>query len=143
MSYSALKTNLESLINSKRYKVSQVEELAGLKYGNLNNILTGRSKKPSGEILLSIANVFGVSVEDLFHVNPPQVGHYLDPKHMTLISHSVQYITEQLSKHEVKIFYNDLMKMIKEIYEYSSENSDMEIDKKFIDWYIKQNFNIS
>jgi transcriptional regulator with XRE-family HTH domain len=142
MSYELLKDNIESLISQKNYRVSKVEELAGIKHGNLSNILTGRSKKPSAEILLSIANVFGVTVEELFKNKAIQPSKYLTKEELNLFLNIITYLINQIESKKIPIYYKDFIFMVNEVYEYSSSNGDNEIDNKFIDWYLKQKFNL-
>ncbi len=142
MSYELLKNNIESLIFQKNYRVSKVEELAGIKPGNLSNILSGRSKKPSAEILLSIANVFGVTVEELFKNKTIQPSNYLTKNELILFLNIITYLNNQVQSKRLQIYYQDFIIMINEIYEYSSSNGDNQIDNKFIDWYLKQKFNL-
>lgn len=142
MSYELLKDNIESLIEQRNYKVSKVEDLAGLKPGNISNILSGRSKKPSAEILLSIAKVFGVTVEDLFQNKDIHSASHLSSKEISLLLDIVGYLSNNIKALEIKIYYKDFISVINDIFEYSIENQDYELDKKFIDWYIKQKFSL-
>lgn len=142
MSYKLLKNNIESLISEKNYRISKVEELAGLKHGNLSNILSGRSKKPSAEILLSIARVFGVTVEDLFKNNEIICSKYLTSEEIKLFLDIVTYLHSKIKSNNINIYYQDFISMISEIYKYSTDNQEYEIDKKFIDWYIRQKFTL-
>ncbi|WP_322776454.1 helix-turn-helix domain-containing protein, partial [Candidatus Megaera venefica] len=122
MSYELLKDNIESLISQKNYRVSKVEELAGIKHGNLSNILTGRSKKPSAEILLSIANVFGVTVEELFKNKAIQPSKYLTKEELNLFLNIITYLINQIESKKIPIYYKDFIFMVNEVYEYSSSN---------------------
>lgn len=142
MSYELLKDNIETLIEKNDYRVSKVEELAGLKHGNISNILSGRSKKPSAEILLSIAKVFGVTVEDLFQNKGINSAKHLSSNEISLFLDIVMYLSNKIEPLNVKIYYQDLISMITEIFEYSVENKDYELDTKFIDWYVKQKFSL-
>ena len=118
--------------------MSKVEELAGLKNGNLSNILSGRSKKPSAEILLSIAQVFGVKVEDLFKSQGITASRSLSKEEITLYLDITAYLNDKIISNNIEIHYHDFVSMINEIYEYSAGNQDYTVDKKFIDWFIKQ-----
>lgn len=111
MSYELLKDNIESLISQKNYRVSKVEELAGLKHGNLSNILSGRSKKPSAEILLSIANVFGVTVEELFKNKTIQPSKYLTKNELSLFLNIITYLNNQIESKKLQIYYQDFILM--------------------------------
>jgi transcriptional regulator with XRE-family HTH domain len=142
MSYELLKDNIETLIEKNDYRVSKVEELARLKHGNISNILSGRSKKPSAEILLSIAKVFGVTVEDLFRNKEISPTTHLSSNEISLFLDIVIYLSNKIESLNIKIYYQDLISMINEIFEYSIGNKDYELDKKFIDWYIKQKFTL-
>lgn len=140
MSHQLLKDNIETLLSQKKYKVLQVEEKAGLKHGNLSNILSGRSKKPSGEILLAIANVFGVSVEELFQKNSIEASSYLTKLDLTLFLEISSYLIELILEKKLNIHYSDLVSMINEIYEYGASDKEKQLDKKFINWYLQQKY---
>ena len=60
-----LKDNLRSLIDKHNISVHALEKKAKLKIHSIQNILTGRSKKPSAETLQAIASVLGTTVEKL------------------------------------------------------------------------------
>ena len=142
MTYQLLKDNIESLIAQKQYRVSKVEELAGLKYGNLSNILSGRSKKPSAEILLSIAKVFGVKVKDLFKSQEISASQHLSQEQIVLYLDITAYLNEKIISHNIEIYYQDFVSIINEIYEYFASSQDYKLDKKFIDWFVKQKFSL-
>jgi hypothetical protein len=54
----------------------------------------------------------------------------------------ITYLNNQIESKELNIYYQDFIFMVNEIYEYSSSNEDKDIDNKFIDWYLKQKFNL-
>lgn len=141
MSYAILKDNIKTLITRNKYTATQVEELAGLNKGNISSILSGRSKKPSAELLLSISKVFGVTVEDLFEQKEINFEHLIS-KEVSLYSDIVMYLKEQIKLNDIKLHYKEFTSIIDEIYEYFSSSQDYNIDKKFINWYLKQKFNL-
>lgn len=61
----SLQSQLRSQISRSNLSVRDVERLAGLKRCALSNILEGKSKKPSLDMLRATANVLGCSLSDL------------------------------------------------------------------------------
>ena len=65
MARSVLRTNLEILLDSKGWTVSDLQRATKDPMMTLHNIVNGRNLPRAG-ILLRIAKAFGVTIDDLF-----------------------------------------------------------------------------
>lgn len=65
MKVSFLAENIQTKLDEQKISVSEFERSAGLKRSAVANILTGKSKNPTIEVVISIANRLGCSIEEL------------------------------------------------------------------------------
>lgn len=141
MSYQILKQNIEYLIQQNNYtNPSELEKAAGLKHGNVTNILTGKSKRPSAELLLSIANVFGITVEDLLKTPNMSSSSSLTKDELMLFKNITDMVIEEIISQDIKLLSKDLASTLSEVYNYFSEQNTTEPDRHFIKWFLKQKY---
>jgi transcriptional regulator with XRE-family HTH domain len=57
--------HISTRMRAKNLSLSELEKEAGLKRHTVQNIMRGRSKRPSADILQAVADVLGCSVKDL------------------------------------------------------------------------------
>ncbi len=145
-----LQIKLQYLLNEKNLSPAEVERKAGLKMSAVRNILTGQSKKPSGETLFFISRVLGVSVDELLDTESIERTQNMPSPE---IERNTPAVTDldfyQLASEKtiglIKKNYADktftsteLAHFTKEIHGYSLKNTYPEIDEKFADWIISQ-----
>ena len=82
---------ISARLRAKNISFYELEKKAGLRPHAVQNILRGRSKKPSGELLQAIAQELGCTVEDLLQ---SQKTNYTDE-----ITHSKKELLNQRYKH--------------------------------------------
>lgn len=139
MSYKQLQQNLQKLLDSNEYEIGELENKARLKKNSVYNILKGLSKKPSGEALQAIADVFDISVKDLL-TTLPNNNFSLSKEDYQLISKVTQELANELTTQNKEVGLTEFFKVLKEIFNYSKESSASEPDIKFTKWVIKQRF---
>lgn len=139
MSNSALQKNLERLIKEKDYQIAGLERRAGLRKNNIYNILKGLSKKPSAEILQSIADTLGVSVKDLYSSSTSS-RKFLNKDDYSLIEKVIKKTTETTQNLNIEMTLVDFINVTKEIFEYSAISETNEPDDRFIRWTLQQKF---
>src|SRR5438445_761981 len=66
---SFLQQRLKEKMTAIRISAHALEKQAGLKPSAVQNILHGRSKKPSAEILFAVAKILGCPVDELIDNN--------------------------------------------------------------------------
>lgn len=65
MKVSSLAEKIQIKLHEQKISVSEFERSAGLKRSAVANILTGKSKNPTIEVVISIAKRLGCTIEDL------------------------------------------------------------------------------
>jgi transcriptional regulator with XRE-family HTH domain len=139
MSYNSLKKNLERLVKDNDYQIAELERRASLKKNNVYNILKGITKKPSAEILQAIADVFGITVKDLYndYKLPPAV---LNDADYSLLIETCSCVIKCLQKEKVDVSCADVTILINETFSFAKDNNADMPDEKFIKWQIKYKF---
>lgn len=153
-----LNERLKQKMDESGLSVHALEKKAGLKRSAIQNILHGRSKKPSAEILFAISKVFGCSMRELLDKNSPSVRYHGSTPRLpatpsvTPSPHNELPIDIELyvkaAKTAEKVFkqystrYNETAALtyILEIYQYSSKNHHENIDSCFAEWLFKKTF---
>ena len=145
-----IRQTLKEKISEAKISVHALEKKAGLKPSAVQNILYGKSKKPSFHIMQSIAQALNCTVSELTEeendiasipiVNQENKNH----SHSTRLWNPDLYVetfnvVNFLSKK--KNFFLSKEKMFdcaEEIYEYSLKNNKTKPDKHFADWLLEK-----
>lgn len=130
----SIQQNLKKRLSLTGMSVRDLERRSGLKYSVVQNILYGRSKNPTINVLKPIARELGCSVEDLLSENHVSTSVeenwswklYVDV--VSLINHIFQDKGLNPSKKQA-------LTCINEIYKYSLDNVD-KADQKFAEWIV-------
>ena len=144
------------LINKKRIyeyvsqhnsSVRQVEDQAGLARNAIHNILSDKSKNPALETICKIATILECSIDELLNIeikahnssNTEEVKSY-SPYNAALYNDVTNYVNNQLNKiSHKKLYLNDMLYSIENIYEYSYSNNNKALDYKFGEWFLQNN----
>jgi len=140
MSYTTLQKNLERIVKDRNYQITELERKAGLKKNNIYNIIKGISKKPSAELLQSVADALGITIKDLYN---PAIENtvYLNDNDFKLMENVLKSIIEEAQKIQLKITEVELTNIMLEVFKYSKPDPKQNIDKKFINWLLHQRIN--
>ncbi|WP_367363993.1 helix-turn-helix domain-containing protein [Candidatus Tisiphia endosymbiont of Nedyus quadrimaculatus] len=137
MSYTTLQKNLDKIIKDRNYQVTELERKAGLKKNNIYNILKGISKKPSAELLQTVADVLGVTVKDLY--NPfIETKNYLNNDDFELMEKVLKTVIEEIKNLKLEVTEVDLVNIMLEVFNYSKPEPKKELEKRFINWILQQ-----
>lgn len=139
MSYNTLQKNLEKLIKDNNYQIADLERKAGVRKNNIYNIIKGISKKPSAELLQAVADVFGVTIKDLFTI-PTTSYPSLTPEDLDLLIKVAERVILEIKAQRLNVSCVDVTLMINEVFNYSSESKLPTPDEKFIKWILKQKY---
>ncbi|WP_375327172.1 helix-turn-helix domain-containing protein [Candidatus Tisiphia endosymbiont of Nemotelus uliginosus] len=139
MSYTALQKNLEKLIKDHNYQIADLERKAGLRKNNIYNIIKGISKKPSAELLQAVADVFGLTVKDLFTMATSSYPS-LTSEDLDLLTTVAQQVIAEIKAQQLKVSGMDVTSIINEVFDYSVESKLPVADEKFIKWILKQKY---
>jgi transcriptional regulator with XRE-family HTH domain len=149
----SLQKNIKTRLREKNITTNQLEKLAGLKASAVRNILLGRSKNPSANLLLAISEVLECSITDLLGTNEsPYISNknekkgndsYLNqdiPYNKKLILETINTLESCFLELGVKPNAPQFIFCLKEIYLYSIGKHDDKIDKKFAHWLVENKF---
>ncbi|WP_341751195.1 MULTISPECIES: helix-turn-helix domain-containing protein [unclassified Candidatus Tisiphia] len=137
MSYTTLQKNLDKIIKDRNYQVTELERKAGLKKNNIYNILKGISKKPSAELLQTVADVLGVTVKDLY--NPfIETKNYLNNDDFELMEKVLKTVIEEVKNLKLEVTEVDIVNIMLEVFNYSKPEPKKELEKRFINWILQQ-----
>lgn len=152
----ALRKNISSLLTENSLSITQLEKQAGLSRYSVQNIMQGKSTKPSVDTVASIAKHFGCTVEQLLNDNMPALK---EPaiKPITTNEHNLRLnknsafdlnlynktfncINNYIEKNKIYLHFWEVLIGIVEIYQYSYENNNKALDVRFAEWWLKRNF---
>lgn len=151
-------TLLQQKLKSKMAKlglsVHALEKQAGLKRSAVQNIIHGRSKNPSAQILQAIAKILGCNINDL--ISNSEVSYSITPQNGTsshsgltndekpfdiaLYAEAASVAKDIFSELSITPSFNQSIHYLKEIYQYSIETRLQHIDKSFSSWFAKKYF---
>ncbi len=137
----SLAKNIRGLYENSHFKsISALEREAGLKQSAIKNILQGKSKSPSINILLAIAEQLNCSVEELMHGYPPVDSNSEEKQernfNVTLYKKTVDFVKELLGDSLDNVSKDKFTSIVNEVYDYSCEYSNEELDKNFGKWFL-------
>lgn len=152
-----LPRKLKEKLQETGMSVHALEKQAGLKRSAVQNILHGRSKKPSAEILYAITKVLGCSIPDLIGQKEPAfdspsqtalslpVPDFNPSKSEELFNGelylcAVKYAVKILKIRDITLNQTKAMYFINEIYQYSNQNKKNTIDEAFASWLFEKLF---
>jgi len=139
-----IKDNLKNIISDNNMSVRELETKSGLKPSSVQNILNGRSKKPSSHTLDAICQFFNCTIEDLIGAESPELVEYYRskkekieaPLEGTLLLDTVSTIIETIYKERINTSLEKTIPIIKEVYKYSKGKNSKKADKDFAQWVL-------
>lgn len=148
-SVGVISQTIKDKISEAGISVHAFEKKAGLKQSAVQNILYGKSKKPSLHIMQAIAQALDCTVLELMggkNVTAP-----LSKEHqpslaaestwnIDLYIETLKTINILAKKKRLFLSKNNMLDCADEIYEYSLKNKKNKPDKHFADWLIDKNF---
>lgn len=154
---SLLQKALKEKMRQAGFSAHLLEKQAGLKRSSVQNILQGRSRKPSAEILYAISKVLGCSLNDLlgeFDISgsgsrnlpkqllttPTSLAIADAPLNIALYADAARIANEIFAQQEITASRHKALGFIEEIYSYSLENKLISVDTQFARWLAKKWF---
>ncbi len=140
-SASQLQSAIKEKMSELGISVHALEKQAGLKRSAVQNILHGRSKNPSAHILHAVAKILGCNINDLL-VNPEMTSSLSqaaadtteEPLNIALYAEAAKQASVALSEDSGTYSATQVLRYIKEIYQYSIDSNLSHIDKNFATW---------
>tara|TARA_B110000503_G_scaffold125006_1_gene192146 strand:+ start:97 stop:537 length:441 start_codon:yes stop_codon:yes gene_type:complete len=138
-----LKLRLNEYIDKNKINLARFEYDSGLKRNILYNILSEKSKNPSIENIIKIANTLDCSIDELFGREE-----YFK-KHVKMHRSKIKYnkdllgsiltiINQHIIKNNIEdVSLGNVVYLIEEIYEYSTKTNNGLVDQKFTIWMLE------
>lgn len=137
---------LRALIENKQISFTKLEKEAGISLGIIKNMISKNSKNPTIETLTRISNVLECSLYDLL-INDGSTR--FKPKDFSIplskeewkgdLYLDVTKICKDLfAKNNLKLDFKAAMEIIIEVYLYSIQKNNSQIDLKFTEWTIEK-----
>jgi transcriptional regulator with XRE-family HTH domain len=141
-----LQKQIKARIEAKNLSINALEKKAGLKRSAARNIIQGLSKKPSAEVLKSLAQVLECTVDDLLgenRSNMPNSHKITAPSGQTpfnekLFSESVKIVTKLFQAKGQEFTLEQVMYYAAETYKYSLTKESDKVDKDFAKWLVER-----
>jgi transcriptional regulator with XRE-family HTH domain len=143
-----LQIRLKKKITEAGLSAHALEKQAGLRRSAVQNILYGKSKKPSAEILGAITKILGCSINELLGTSEenPTVGIYTQSQNddgiaildTSLYAKAVQHANLLFKSNQLAPNKQDALNYINEIYQYSLNSNKNDIDITFAEWLAKK-----
>ena len=141
-----LAKQISTRMRAKNLTLQALEREAGLRPHAVQNILRGRSKKPSAEILQAVADVFGCTVKDLLHHQENSHEEELTQSKRELLSQkyeypdlfleTVKFVNAALKEKENELSIEQFISCIEEIYLHSLQKNPSHMDQEFAEWWV-------
>lgn len=140
-----LAKQISARLKAKNLSISMLEREAGLKNYAVQNIVSGKSKKPSAELLQAIADVLGCTIKellsgpDIFHEaelvkTKKEVldGHYTQPE---ILEKIIKMVNKKVGERQTPLTNHQVLNYIEEVYLHSLQKEPPQIDEEFVNWY--------
>ncbi len=142
-----IKYKLKEHFDNNDINLSSFENNAGLKRNVIYNILYDKSKNPTIENVVKIAEALNCSIDELLG-REEYFKNYIK-NHRSEIEYNAKLFNEiretvnnYIENNKIpKISLGDIFYLIEEIYEYSRNSNDGILDEKFALWILKNQLN--
>lgn len=133
-------------LRAKNLTFYELEKKAGLRPHAVQNILRGKSKKPSAELLQAISQELGCTIEDLLQDQELDYGEEISSSKKELLSQpyecpelfleTVEFVNKTLAEKEHSLTIEQFVSCLEEIYLHSLQKSPQKVDEQFAEWWI-------
>lgn len=139
-----LKREIETRLNARGITINALEREAGLKRSAARNIVQGFSKKPSAEVLASIAKVLNCSIDDLMgHYSVKASPQYPKPVavgtwNALLYLDVIKTIYNCAKEKKLELTYEQVTQTATEIYRYALAKKLTHADVELTHWMLER-----
>jgi len=119
---------------------SALERKAGIRPSTLQNILLGRSKNPSIEVLQAVALALSCTVSELLGENHALPETLLKAEKWTpeTYANATQAVWNACKKRQLTLSKKAFFQAVEQIYAYCAQYDRVNVDKDFADWIVLQ-----
>lgn len=133
---SQLQAKLNELMLNKKMNAVDIERATGISKNTVYSILTGKAASPSVHNLQLIAKALDVSIESLLIDKHEFRANSLNVEQMKAFSEATAATINMLLEKHLNFPLDELIKLIKEVYQYSIKVNPPCVDERFIEWII-------
>lgn len=139
---SVVSTKIKQKMEEQGLTAYSLNKKANLNSSGVQNILYGRSKNPTVEVLSSIAKALKCSISELVDetIKAPVILKKYNNWNKNLYLECLNYVSSILLKEGYPTELDDIFILVDEIYEYSLKNHESKLSKKFSEWVISKKF---
>lgn len=133
-------------MKAKNLSIATLERSAGLKTHSVRNILRGKSKRPSAEVLQAVADTLGCEVRDLltshglFHKGEDEASQkvLLDApyKYKEVFYETVRTLNQRIDEKHLTLSIKQFLTCIETVYLHAMQSKGLEVDHTFADWFV-------
>jgi transcriptional regulator with XRE-family HTH domain len=137
-------SNIRERLDEKNIAVQAFERKAGLNLNAVQNILSGRSQNPGISTLISIANAFDCTVDELLggkngkENKEEQEAKKIMFSNRMLLTEIFGYLKDNLVSEDAERSSLDVYEAIQEIYLFSEKNNKGSMDERFAKWWLER-----
>lgn len=136
---------IKEILNEQNVSASALERKAGIGPSSLQNILQGRVKNPSLEIIKAIASALGYTVSELLGETskPSHILAILKDKewNQQLYLNVIKTVLAAYEQQDIKADKIEILEAIENIYDYCLKYDKKKPDRDFVEWTIIQKSN--
>lgn len=136
---------IKNRISEAGISVHALEKKAGLKQSSIQNIIYGKSKKPSFHIMQSIAEALNCTVTELLEEENYPINERKEFGSETaqvwnadLYVDTLNTINKLAKQKNIFLSKAKMFDCVEEVYEYSLRNKKNIPDKSFADWFVEK-----
>ena len=142
-----LQEQIQNRMESKQLTVHALERKAGLNRSAVRNILQGFSKKPSANVLMTIAEALDCTIEDLVGQGNDELSGRIKTVAKTRNAHAwndklyidaVKAVTKFAGEKDSQLKSDRIISLINETYKYSLDKGSDTLDQDFTKWLISK-----
>ncbi len=139
---SSLSKKIKELLNEQNISASALEKKASIGSSSLQNILQGRVKNPSIDIIKSIANALGYTVSELLEETSESdrfINLFKEKNwNQKLYLNILKNIVDIYENNSLKVTKLNILETVESIYDYCIQYNKPLPDKEFIEWTVLQ-----
>jgi len=139
-----LKNKILEHASKHRHSIRDLEHQAGLQSNAIHNILSDRSKNPTIDTVLKIANILECSVDEMlgregFVEKSNTTGKFDTTFDLCLFQSVCNYVMQFIEINNLgKLVLSDVIYCVEEIYKYCLNTKSKIFDQNFAQWFLEQ-----
>jgi transcriptional regulator with XRE-family HTH domain len=143
----ALKKKILEHASKHRHSIRDLEHQAGLQSNAIHNILSDRSKNPTIDTVLKIADILGCSIDEMlgrkgFAHKSDGIGQADTAFDLCLFQSTCNYVMQFIELNNLeKLALSDIIYCIEEIYKYCLNTKSKIFEQNFAQWFLEQKLN--